>query len=515
MTQEDSAEIRATIEREAAGWEAADTVVSVLPPEERQLRLGYVPGPTDESLAAREQRAREGLEAAPPPEAGAFGYPATFDWRNVGGNNYITPVRDQGGCGSCVAFGTAAAVEGTARARRNNPTLAIDLSEAHLFYCIAASQGRNCQNGWWPDAALDGFKNVGIADDACFPYTAGDQSCNLCADWQTRITKVTGWHAISTQNDMRAWLATHGPLVTCFTVYTDFFFYSGGIYQHVTGRVEGGHCVCVVGYDDINRYWICKNSWGTGFGESGYFRIAYGDCGIDSTMWAVEDVVSPVTATGALYRYWNPDIGDHFYTTNWSELGSGNYGWHFEGIQCYVYAQQQPGTVPLYRYWNPAAGDHFYTTNWSELGSGNYGWHFEFIQCYVNPSPAANTVPLYRYWNPDASDHFYTTNWSELGGGNYGWHFEGIQCYVLTTAAAATSVAGAAGAASLGPPATFTPAGQLTATQAAPPTFTSARATPSRPPSSFQAGRREAPLDSTPESFAMRGNPLAAGDPPA
>jgi hypothetical protein len=139
--------------------------------------------------------------------------------------------------------------------------------------------------------------------------------------------------------------------------------------------------------------------------------------------------VLPATTT-PLYRYWNPGIGDHFYTTNWSELGSGRYGWGYEGIQCYVYASQQGGTVPLYRYWNPGIGDHFYTTNWGELGSGRYGWGYEGIQCYVYASQQAGTVPLYRYWNPGIGDHFYTTNWGELGSGRYGWGYEGIQCYV-------------------------------------------------------------------------------------
>lgn len=131
-----------------------------------------------------------------------------------------------------------------------------------------------------------------------------------------------------------------------------------------------------------------------------------------------------------LYRYWNPTNTDHFYTTNWSELGSGRYGWHYEGVQCYVFASQLPGTVPLYRYWNPTIGDHFYTTNWNELGSGRWGWKYEGVQCYVHSGAATGARGLYRYWNPTAGDHFYTTDWNELGSGRYGWHFEGVQCYV-------------------------------------------------------------------------------------
>jgi hypothetical protein len=139
-----------------------------------------------------------------------------------------------------------------------------------------------------------------------------------------------------------------------------------------------------------------------------------------------------VTLTVPLYRYWNPTNTDHFYTTNWSDLGSGRYGWGYEGIQCYVVPQQTPGTVPLYRYWNPGIGDHFYTTNYNELGAGRYGWSYEGIQCHVYTTPAVDRAPLYRYWNPTAGDHFYTTNWSDLGAGKYGWYFESVQCYVAT-----------------------------------------------------------------------------------
>ncbi len=143
----------------------------------------------------------------------------------------------------------------------------------------------------------------------------------------------------------------------------------------------------------------------------------------------------PVGSVVPLFRYWNPRIGDHFYTTSWAELGSGRYGWRYEGVQCYVHPRRASGTVPLYRYWNPRIGDHFYTTNWTELGSGRYGWRYEGVQCYVHPRRASGTAPLYRYWNPRIGDHFYTTNWAELGSGRYGWRYEGVQCWVRTRVA--------------------------------------------------------------------------------
>lgn len=135
-----------------------------------------------------------------------------------------------------------------------------------------------------------------------------------------------------------------------------------------------------------------------------------------------------------LHRYWNPYATDHFYTTDWNELGGGKYGWFYEGVQAHVFPQQVPGSVPLYRYWNPGIGDHFYTTSWGELGPGKYGWSYEGVQGYVFAQTGPGNVPLYRYWNRYIGDHFYTTNYGELGSGAYGWMLEGIQCYVRTQA---------------------------------------------------------------------------------
>lgn len=66
--------------------------------------------------------------------------------------------------------------------------------------------------------------------------------------------------------------------------------------------------------------------------------------------------------------------------------------------------------APLYRYFNPSVVDHFYTTNFNELGGGGNGYNYEGIQSFIYPYPVKGSVPLYRYWQPQVSDHFYTTN---------------------------------------------------------------------------------------------------------
>jgi C1A family cysteine protease len=273
-----------------ARWQAKDA------PQE--YHLGFAPGPEDHTIEERESlalanhrrfMAMAAAAAAPP-------YPVSIDWRHLPAHaplpagNYVTPVKFQRSCGSCVAFGTLATFESAIRIHDKNPAKAVDLSEADLFYCHAeAEQGRRCagpSGGWWPDAALTVCQNVGVVDEACFPYTPGDQPCHKCADWKHRLTKIKAWHKITTA--MKQWIAQRGPVITCISVYADFFNYHTGIYHHVSGALQGGHCICCVGYDDAKRFWICKNSWDTTWGDHGFVNIAYGQVGVDAAMWALE-----------------------------------------------------------------------------------------------------------------------------------------------------------------------------------------------------------------------------------
>lgn len=290
-------QIQAAIESSGAEWTASENEFTQMSEAQKKLLLGYTPGPGEMSLKEQERVSAMNAFSSKAGISGGIGYPVSYDLRNVAGQNYITSVKNQGGCGSCVAFGTIATAEGTLRRQLGNPGFAVDYSEAHLFYCHARSEGRRCSGangGWWPDKALNAFRDKGVVDDACYPYTAGDQSCGVCSDWANRITKITAWHNITNVSQMKEWISTKGPLVACFTVYSDFYSYRSGVYRHVTGGVEGGHCVSAVGYSDTGGYWICKNSWGAGFGESGFFKIAYGQCGIDSSMQAIDGVADPV-----------------------------------------------------------------------------------------------------------------------------------------------------------------------------------------------------------------------------
>lgn len=291
--------LKRAVREAGADWTVEETSLAQydIDPENATELLGYVPGPQEPSLDEQESMAAQNVQAymalaAPPP------YPSSYDWRNVNGENFVTSIKDQSTCGSCVAFGSCATVESTQRIEQHQADLDVDLSEAHLFYCIARSQGRRCsgqQGGWWPAAALDAFRDEGVADEACYPYVAGDQDCtNLCSDADRRLTHIGSYSELTSHEEMKDWISSRAPVVGTLKVYEDFVrLYHGGVYRHVAGAFAGGHCICVIGYDDDRDCWIGKNSWGTDWGEDGFFEIGYGECGFDSMMWGVEGVKPP------------------------------------------------------------------------------------------------------------------------------------------------------------------------------------------------------------------------------
>jgi len=313
-------------------WRADITSNSNHTLEQAKNRTGYVPGPNEPSLAQREavsaqaetiarQMLHPNVRAttpAPSAGAGAPTPPAAYDWRNVGGQSYVTPIEDQACCGSCVAFGSIAAMETWVRIAHRNPALAVDLSEAQLYFCYGPQMGAGpCPGGGWgPNASYPALQQ-GIVDAACFPYTFGpnctNPPCNLCSNWQSRLTKITGWHTLTSQSDMKAYISSNGPLTTCFTVYEDFYYYyTGGVYTYnpqTSGNVVGGNCVCVIGYDDNLRCWNCKNSWGSGWGENGYFQISYGSAGIDSEMWAINGIAYTAPGLAPDWMVPSPIVG--------------------------------------------------------------------------------------------------------------------------------------------------------------------------------------------------------------
>lgn len=272
-----------------SGWTPRQTLLTTLPADQRRRLLGYVPGPGQVQVRQREQM---GLAAT-----GVRSFRSTrgiVDWRTRDGN-YVTPVKSQARCASCVAFGAVAAIESMTLIQLRRPGLNINLSEAHLFFCLGRTAGSRvtCATGWRPELALEAARRSGIVDEQCFRYNDSDMPCQLCPGASRRLTRITRWREITAVEEMRSYLRTSGPLIGALSVYEDFFNYGSGVYRHVSGAFDGGHCVCIVGYNDADGCWIGKNSWSAQWGDRGYFRIAYGNCGVDTSMWSVEGVIPP------------------------------------------------------------------------------------------------------------------------------------------------------------------------------------------------------------------------------
>lgn len=79
-------------------------------------------------------------------------------------------------------------------------------------------------------------------------------------------------------------MVQYGSVTAAFTVYEDFVNYKSGVYRHTSGSALGGHAVKIIGYGE--DYWIVNNSWNNSWGDNGTFKIAFGECGIDSSCHA-------------------------------------------------------------------------------------------------------------------------------------------------------------------------------------------------------------------------------------
>jgi len=258
-------------------WVAGETSMSKLPKEERRARLGLIKPPF--------QKQNAGIETNYITSPLSASYPSSLDWRNKDGNDWISPIKDQGECGACWAFSSVAVVESRAKIELNKPSYNIDLSEQDVVSCNTG--GGSCSEGSESDA-LTHMKNTGIVKESCFAYTASNNSCsNKCSNWQNEILKVQNYNLISASAGyIKQAVNDYGPVTVYMYVDDDFNYYLEGIYSHTLVTWTGGlHSITIVGYNDSGQYWICKNSWGTGWGESGYFRVSYSENVLDYDAW--------------------------------------------------------------------------------------------------------------------------------------------------------------------------------------------------------------------------------------
>ncbi|MEM6843624.1 MAG: C1 family peptidase [Bacteroidota bacterium] len=192
-----------------------------------------------------------------------------FNWRDAG---KVTPVRNQGGCGSCWAFAAMGAYESSNLIRNN---INADVSEQDVLNCSGAG---SCGGGWY-DPVFEYMLTTGVAREVDVPYVAIDDVCYR----NTKPHRAINWgfvtvkRAIPTVQQLKDALCKYGSLAVAVNATPAFAGHkpADGVFKE-EGADEGiNHAVTLVGWDDNKNAWLIKNSWGSGWCDNGYMWIDY------------------------------------------------------------------------------------------------------------------------------------------------------------------------------------------------------------------------------------------------
>jgi len=224
-----------------------------------------------------------------------------FDWRNKDGTNFLEQVVTQGDCGSCYTISTLHML--TARNKiRANSISEPSFSVSFPLYCSEYNQG--CDGGY-------GFlqskwnEDVGLVPASCAPFSTGGGSCKVTANCDLGSKRyrahnhhyIGGYYGGSDPETIRQELVEKGPLVLSFEPKEDFMYYKQGVYKSSPQKIhqewqQVDHAVLLIGYgsEKSQQYWTLQNSWGSDWGEDGYFRMARGsdESGIESIAVSAE-----------------------------------------------------------------------------------------------------------------------------------------------------------------------------------------------------------------------------------
>jgi len=176
----------------------------------------------------------------------------------------VSPVKNQGSCGSCWAFGAVAGMEGSARKDLGRDDI---LSEQQVMDCTS---GSGACNGGRADSAYPKLYGSALYTQSSYPYTARGGSCHSGTDSGLRVSGLTRSFPRSGTDSQLASALDGNPLVVAVGA-SSWSSYGGGVYSGDT-TCSLNHQVYATGYDSSSIK--VKNSWGTGWGESGYIRLA-------------------------------------------------------------------------------------------------------------------------------------------------------------------------------------------------------------------------------------------------
>ncbi|GAM16900.1 hypothetical protein SAMD00019534_000750 [Acytostelium subglobosum LB1] len=244
----------------------------------------------------------------PLPKDTVTSIPSSWDWRNVSGINYLTWSRNQHipqYCGGCWAFGSTSALSDRINILRRGVWPQVNLAPQHLINC---NGGGTCDGGD-PRSAYEFMKKKGIVDETCQPYQAENglactPSCKTCSPdgTCTAVANYTNIYVdevgtVSGANDIMAEVYARGPIACSIDATDKLEAYTGGIFKEFVAAPLSNHIVSIVGWGVENgvNYWIVRNSWGTYWGEHGFFRIVQGsmfeNLGIElDCNWATPDL---------------------------------------------------------------------------------------------------------------------------------------------------------------------------------------------------------------------------------
>jgi C1A family cysteine protease len=204
---------------------------------------------------------------------------SAFDWRSL---DQVTPVRNQGACGSCWAFAAVSAFESSALFHNNVTYQQVqniaDGSEQQILNCSKPGE-YGCRGGWY-HAAFELMTREGLVLEQSLPYQASDLPCPSIGNnlkFQAKTWNVVR-DDIKVPNvaDLKQALCEHGSLAVAVNATLLFQGYKGGVFNENASNNDVNHAVTLVGWDDSKQAWLMKNSWGTAWGENGYMWIAYG-----------------------------------------------------------------------------------------------------------------------------------------------------------------------------------------------------------------------------------------------